>query len=108
MRNEADQYNNIIQSRFDDEILFGAEVIFKHIDSEEYLFGSYQCSDFSTDAFKVQLVKLLSSSTVFQILPYQTFQQEGHPIYIDEPVVLCHVKSQCKLDFIRDPRVFID
>jgi inositol 1,4,5-triphosphate receptor type 1/inositol 1,4,5-triphosphate receptor type 3 len=65
MRTEADQYNIIIQNRFNEEIIFGAEVIFKHIDSEEYLFGSYQCSDFSTDAFKVQLVKLLSSSTVF-------------------------------------------
>jgi inositol 1,4,5-triphosphate receptor type 1/inositol 1,4,5-triphosphate receptor type 3 len=88
MRTESDQYNIIIQNRFNEEIIFGAEVIFRHIDAEEYLFGSYQCSDFSTDAFKVQLVKLLSSSTVFQLLPYQTFQQEGHPVYIDEPVVI--------------------
>lgn len=53
MKTEADQFDIIIQNRFNEEIIFGAEVIFKHIDSEEYLFGSYQCSDFSTDAFKV-------------------------------------------------------
>jgi hypothetical protein len=33
MRTEGDQYELIMKNRFNEEIIFGAEVIFKHIDS---------------------------------------------------------------------------
>lgn len=38
-----------------EEVLFGAEIVLKHIDSEYYLVGSYNCSEFCTDAFKLEL-----------------------------------------------------
>jgi inositol 1,4,5-triphosphate receptor type 1/inositol 1,4,5-triphosphate receptor type 3 len=73
IKTEADQYRMIMQNRFNEEIIFGSEVVFKHIDSEQYLHGSYECSDFSTDSFKLKLAPLLSSLSVFKLSPYQTF-----------------------------------
>lgn len=105
IKTEANQYHIIKLHRFNEEIIFGAEVMFKHIDSDQYLMGSYQCSEFSPDAFKLQLTDLLSSQNIFKLQPYQTFQKEGHPIYIDEPLIVLHMKSKCKLDFIQDKRV---
>jgi len=56
-----------------EEIHFGSNVIFKHMDSEKYLFGSYHCSEFSMDAFKLKLSEQLSSHTIFKLCPYQTY-----------------------------------
>jgi inositol 1,4,5-triphosphate receptor type 1/inositol 1,4,5-triphosphate receptor type 3 len=97
-----------MQNRFDEEIVFGAAVIFRHVDSEQYLQGSYECSEFATDAYKLQLAAHLSSLVTFKLMPYQTFQQEGHPIYIDEPLMIVHEKSKCKVDFVKSKRVFVD
>ena len=44
-----------------EDILFGSETVFKHVDSDYFLVGSYNCSEFSTDAFKLELSEHLSS-----------------------------------------------
>lgn len=91
-----------------EEIIFGSEVIFKHIDSDQYLLGSYKCSEFSTDAFKLELTKYLSSLAIFKIQPYHSYQKDGQQIFLDEPVIIQHEKSKCLLDFVQDQRIFID
>ena len=57
-----------------EDILFGSETVFKHVDSDYFLVGSYNCSEFSTDAFKLELSEHLSSQAVFKILPFNTYQ----------------------------------
>lgn len=61
LRTEADQYKLVIQNKMNEEVLFGAEIVLKHVDSEYYLVGSYNCSEFCTDAFKLELSPYLSS-----------------------------------------------
>ncbi|CAK78094.1 unnamed protein product (macronuclear) [Paramecium tetraurelia] len=104
---EASQYYTIIQSRMHEEILLGAEVVFKHVDSQRYLFGSYDCSEVAMDAFKLKLSPQLSSHTIFKLAPYQTYQKEGQIIQIDEPLIIVHEKTQCKLDYEKC-RMFLD
>lgn len=101
MKTEQDQFKMQVAIRMEEEVVFGAEVVLLHLDSQCYLQGSYECSEYATDAFKVQLGAALSSEILFRLLPYQSFQQEGHPIYIDEPLVIQHEKSKCKLDYYR-------
>ncbi|CAD8078308.1 unnamed protein product [Paramecium sonneborni] len=107
VQTEASQYYTTIQSRMHEEILFGAEVVFKHQDSERYLFGSYVCSEVAMDAFKLKLSPQLSSHTIFKLAPYQTYQKEGQIIQIDEPLIIVHEKTQCKLDYEKCP-MFLD
>ena len=57
-----------------EDILFGSETVFKHVDSDYFLVGSYNCSEFSTDAFKLELSEHSSSQAIFKILPYNTYQ----------------------------------
>ncbi|CAD8077595.1 unnamed protein product [Paramecium sonneborni] len=104
---EASQYYTTIQSRINEEILFGAEVVFKHQDSQRYLFGSYVCSEVAMDSFKLKLSPQLSSLTIFKLAPYQTYQKEGQIIQIEEPLIIVHEKTQCKLDFKKCP-MFLD
>jgi len=60
-----------------EEVLFGAEIVLKHVDSEYYLSGTYNCSEFCTDAFKLQMSQYLSTHAIFKILPSYSYQQEG-------------------------------
>lgn len=77
LKTEADQYKLVMTHKMNEEILFGSEMIFKHIDSDQYLLGSYKCSEFSTDAFKLELTKYLSSQAIFKIQPYHSYQKDG-------------------------------
>lgn len=56
-----------------EEVLFGAEVIFKHIESDAYLVCSDQCSDYRTDSFKLELSDQFSSHMIFKIQPFHSF-----------------------------------
>lgn len=73
-----EQYLSIVQSKINEEVLFGQEIVFKHVDSEEFLSGSYTCSEFSTDAFKVELQSIISSDSLFKLKPFNTYQKEGN------------------------------
>ena len=96
LKTEADQYKLVMQTKMNEDIIFGSEVLFKHIDSDQFLLGklmggqrkyspypvakrsgSYKCSEFSTDAFKLELTKYLSSQAIFKIQPYHSYQQDG-------------------------------
>lgn len=108
LKTEADQYKLVMSHKMNEEIIFGSEVLFKHIDSDQYLLGSYKCSEFSTDAFKLELTKYFSSLGIFKIQPYHSYQKDGQQIFLDEPVMIQHEKSKCLLDFVREQRIFID
>jgi inositol 1,4,5-triphosphate receptor type 1/inositol 1,4,5-triphosphate receptor type 3 len=83
LKTESDQYKLVMQTKMNEEIIFGSEVLFKHIDSDQFLLGSfilattslgsYKCSEFSTDAFKLELTKYLSSQAIFKIQPYHSY-----------------------------------
>ena len=48
-------------------VLFGDDVVFKHVDSHDYLSGSVRCSDGGLGAFRVELSELLSTDLIFKL-----------------------------------------
>lgn len=67
----------MIQNKMNEPILLGAEVIFKHIESESYLISSENCSLSRADSFRLELSSELCSAMIFKILPCNTFQCNG-------------------------------
>lgn len=48
-----ENYEELIKLKTGEIIKFGQEVVFKHVDSQEYLSGSVRCSKGGLGAFKV-------------------------------------------------------
>ncbi|KAM3129578.1 hypothetical protein pb186bvf_018329 [Paramecium bursaria] len=107
MKTEQEQYDLIIQSRMNEDIIFGAEVIFRHLDSGYWLQGSYQCSEFAIDAFKLMIVDQLNTQILFRLMPHQKYQKEGQQIFLQEPLLIVHEKTKCKIDYV-DSIIFLD
>lgn len=69
-----------------EHILFGDDVIFKHVDSGTYLSGSVRCSDGGLGSFKVELSESLSSMLVFKLLPFRSYEKDGDRIRLLGPI----------------------
>jgi len=54
-------------------VKFGEDVVFKHVDSHDYLSGSVRCSDGGLGAFKVELATTLTPDLVFKLEPFRSF-----------------------------------
>ena len=57
------------------EVTFGDDVVFRHVDSQDYLSGSVQCSDGGLGAFRVQLSEHLITDLVFKLEPFRSFDK---------------------------------
>ena len=90
-----------------EDICFGAEVVFKHIDSEHYICGSHDCAKSGVGAFKIFLSPNLSSDIVFTLLSNRTYEKEGDKIGLKGPIKIYHNKTLCYLSFEQDP-IFFD
>lgn len=78
----------ILFSKKKDTIKFGDYVIFKHIDSCTYLSGTIRPSDGSNGAFSVEVSDKISSSIIFQLLPYRSFEYESMVIPYSSPFLI--------------------
>lgn len=108
LKTEIDQYFIMIQTKMNEDILFGSEIIFKHVESDTYLMCSDQCSDFRTDAFKLELSTSLSSAVIFKIIPFHSYQQDGQSIHFDEPLRIQSEGQRFWIDSVKGKEVFID
>ena len=68
------------------KIVFGAGVIFKHIDSQSYVSGTIKPSTGSNGAFTVQVSEKLSDSLVFILEPYRSFEFTDMSIPFESPI----------------------
>ena len=48
-------------------VVFGEDVVFKHVDSHDFLSGSVRCSDGGLGAFRVELSDILSTDLIFKL-----------------------------------------
>ena len=53
-KTEADQFTAMIAEKRGKYISFGAKVIFRHVDSGYYLYGSWDCASAGIGAFKIE------------------------------------------------------
>lgn len=106
-KTEREQFEDIVMKKKGEDIYFGAEVVFKHIDSEHYICGSHDCAKSGVGAFKIFLSPNLSSEIVFTLLSNRTYEKEGDKIGLKGPIKIYHNKTLCYLSFEQDP-IFFD
>ncbi len=63
----------IILRRMGEYVKFGEDVVFRHVDSLDYLSGSVRCSDGGLGAFRVELSDKLLINLVFKLYPFRSF-----------------------------------
>lgn len=59
--------------RMGEFVKFGEDVVFRHVDSLDYLSGSVRCSDGGLGAFRVELSDKLLINLVFKLYPFRSF-----------------------------------
>ena len=80
-------------------VTYGSEVVFRHIESGEYLSGVLKAADIGEGAFKLELVKELSSFLYFRIISHRSYESIGNKIYYDDCLRIHHPKSDCYMNF---------
>lgn len=61
-------------------ISIGSEIVFEHLDTSEYLSGSFNCPDQPYDSFKIKIKSNIRSMNLFKILPANSFDIEGDEV----------------------------
>lgn len=91
-------------------VLYGNEVILKHMESNAFLKGIVQAAESGGDgAFKVQLGDNPCSMSIFQIKSHRTYIKDGDIVYFDDELQLFHPGSDCYTNFSQkaDP-IYLD
>ena len=106
-KTEREQFEAIVAKKKGEDIYFGAQVVFKHIDSGYYICGSEDCARSGVGAFKIFLSPHLSSDIVFTLLSNRTYEKEGDKIGLKGPIKIYHDQTLCYLSFEQEP-IFLD
>ncbi len=72
---------------------------FRHIDSSTFLSGSLRPSDGSNGAFSVEVSNKFSSSIIFQLLLYRSFEYESMVIPYSSPFLIKNISNNGFLTF---------
>ncbi len=88
-------------------ISFGDKVIFRHFDSQYYIYGSFDCATSGIGAFKIDLKKELSEKIIFQLVAHRTYEKEGDKISLSAPFKIYHCETQCYLSYCFE-ELFLD
>lgn len=76
-KTEQEQFKAIITDKKGKEINFGDKVVFKHLDSQYYMYGSFDCAKSGIGAFKLELRNELSEKIIFQLMSYRTYEKDS-------------------------------
>lgn len=106
-KTEQEQFKALIEEKRGKPIFFGDKVVFKHLDSKHFIYGSFDCAQSGIGAFKIDLREELSEKLVFQLLSYRTYEKDGDDISIDAPLKIYHFETQCYLSYCMEP-IFLD
>mgnify|MGYP001950670424 CR=1 FL=1 len=58
----------------DVNVTYGAEVVFRHIESGHYLSGIFMAADIGEGAFKLELAQELSSHLIFKLVSHRSYE----------------------------------
>jgi hypothetical protein len=72
------------------EIKYGAEVVFRHVESNSFLRGVMKAADTGDGAFRIEVNDSVSSYAVFKIKSHRSYEHEGDPIYYDDALLIYH------------------
>ena len=106
-KTEEEQFKAVIQDKRGKNISFGDKVIFRHVDSQYYIYGSFDCASSGIGAFKIDLRKELSEKIIFQLYAHRTYEKEGDKMSLSAPFKIYHCETQCYLSYCPE-ELFLD
>lgn len=106
-KTEEERFKTMIADKRGNNISFSDKVIFRHLDSQHYLYGSFDCAASGIGAFKIELRKELSEKIVFKLIAYRTYEKEGDEISVLAPFKIYHCETQCYLSYCME-RLILD
>lgn len=90
-------------------MLYGAEVLFKHMESAAYLRGVLEAAETGEGSFKLDLTDQLSSYLGFKIRSHRSYERDGDKVYLDDPLQIYHNSSDCYVNFNENyDKIFLD
>lgn len=81
------------------EVVYHASIIFRHVETGWYLRGFLEAAQSGEGSFKLAMTKDLSGELTFQIQSHRSYENEGNKVYLDDPLQIYHLKSDCFMNF---------
>ena len=101
-------YNNL-KSKKGENVLYGAEAIFRHVESNGYLRGQQKAADTGEGAFLIEVSPLPCSQVIWKINSHRSYQHDGDPIFFDDELLIYHMSTDCFMNFVLgDNVVYLD
>ncbi len=91
--------NNNLNLKKGQNVPYGAEAIFRHVESDSYLRGLLKAADTGDGAFTIEVSPLPSSQIIWKIDSHRSYQHDGDPIYFDDELLIYHVSTDCFMNF---------
>ena len=91
---------NNLKSKKGEPILYGAEVIFRHVESNSYLRGLQKAADCGEGAFMIEVSPLPCSQVIWQINSHRSYQHPGDLIFFDDELRIYHISTDCSMNFV--------
>jgi hypothetical protein len=107
--NELYMLNNNLKTKKGEYVLYGAEAIFRHVESNGYLRGIQKAADTGEGAFMIEVSPLPCSQVIWQINSHRSYQHDGDPIFFDDELLIYHMSTDCFMNFVLgDNVVYLD
>lgn len=101
-------YNNLNLKK-GQNVPYGAEAIFRHVESDSYLKGLLKAADTGDGAFTIEVCPQPSSKIIWKIDSHRSYQHDGDPIYFDDELLIYHVSTDCFMNFAENDRpIYLD
>lgn len=88
---------------------YGAEAIFRHVESNSYLRGLQKAADSGDGAFTIEVSPIPCSQIIWKIDSHRSYQHDGDDIYFDDELIIYHVFTDCFMNFAEnDKSIYLD
>jgi hypothetical protein len=92
-----------------ENVLYGAEAIFRHVESNSYMRGLLKAADTGDGAFTIEVSPQPSKQIIWKINTHRSYQHDGDPIFFDDELLIYHVSTDCYMNFAdNDTVIYLD
>lgn len=90
-------------------MIYGSEVVFRHVESNGYLAGVMRAADSGDGAFTIEVAESLSTQVIWKIKSHRSYQHDGDAIYFDDELLIYHEDTDCSMNFEeKDNAIYLD
>ena len=108
-KGEIDNLYNQLNLKKGNNVLYGAEAVFRHVESNSFLRGLHKAADTGDGAFTIEVSPQPHSQIVWKIDSHRSYQHDGDDIYFDDELLIYHVYTDCYMNFAEnDKNIYLD